>query len=261
LTSEKKQQTHHHHHYHRHHRLPIMPTVLSKFCVMDSDRGEPHTDADCLILSPVEMKGLEDHERECLASLVAAQGNRFVPYNDKDQGVRLENGQMRLEVQKWRDRYPKFISTNNTADSPKGGLDVKLLDDTVLMHFKIPDNFPDGMIGFMTVLQHFFHGPEKLGMLEIRPGCEAVNREINRVKSHDDHVKWTSPWDNSGCRVNWMKESPDTSTIKFKFSSINKLGCDEEMIVTVDEHNLFFKQISASDPVSIKAQRIKSRLS
>jgi hypothetical protein len=232
-----------------------MPTVLSKFCAIDPDHGEPQTNSNCPSLSPIEVKEAENHERECITSLVLAHGNNFVPYNDRAQGVRLESGQMRLEVHQWRDRFPKFIATNNITDSLKDGLEVILVDDTVLMQFKIPDSFPDGMIGFMTVLQHLFHEPGNLGMMKIILGYDAVKREISKTKSHNNPAKWTSPSDHFGCRVNWMKDSPDSSIIQFKFSSIKKMGYDEVMIVIVDGGNLFFNQISASNPVSIKAQR------
>ena len=215
-----------------------MPTVLSKICAEEPGHGELHPDKDLPKFNPVEM--------------IAAQGNIFVPYNDEVQGVMLHNGQMYLEVHNWRDRFPQFIMKRNTGDSPKGGLNIQLIDEIIFMKFQIPNNFPDGMIGFMTVLRHLFHDPEKLGMVDISPGSEEVNRETNRAKCHDYYIKWTSPWENFGCRVNWMKKNLDSSRIKFKFSSINKMGCDEEMIVTVDEQNIFFKQISASDPVSIK---------
>lgn len=221
-----------------------MPTVFSKV-----SQEELHPEASTTQYTPSQPNSDEiEQPKKPEEALSAEHGNTFVPFSDKLQGLQLYNGQMQLDVHDWKSQFPTFILNNNLPGSPKGGLDIIFDEDRIKMEFQIPRGFPDGMMGFMTILRYIFCEPEKLGMIKVQIGSGPVKSEVRRDKRHV-HVKWNSPWENFGCRVNWMKEKDD-SIIKFKFSNMIKMGIDEEMIVTVDESHEFFRQISTADPVS-----------
>lgn len=225
-----------------------MPTVFSKVSQEDPQPEASITNDTPSQLNSDEPEQPKKPEDAYYGSVRAQQGNTFVPFNDKVQGLELYNGQMQLDVYDWKNQFPRFILDNNIPGNPKGGLDIIFDDDMIKMEFQIPHGFPDGMMGFMTIMRYIFCEPEKLGMIKVEIGSGPVKKEARKDKRHV-HVKWNSPWENFGCRVNWMKEKDD-SIIKFKFSNMSKMGVDEEMIVTVDESHEFFRQISTADPVS-----------
>ncbi|CAG7937492.1 unnamed protein product [Penicillium olsonii] len=173
--------------------------------------------------------------------------NIFVPHSDAEFNLKLLNGQMRLSIADWKSGVPKFLMKNHVLGKPKGGLEVGFHDETINIEFRIPPGFPDGMIGFMTILQYIFLEPECLGILDIKIGSDPVKAESRKAKEQKGKVGWSSPWDSSGCRVSWIKENED-SVMKYKFSNINKIGVDEEMIVTMDECNELYGKIGSADP-------------
>lgn len=177
-------------------------------------------------------------------------GNIFVPHSDSELGLKLLNGQMCVEVSNWKCKFPSVIMKNHVCANPKGGLEVAFCNEVIKIEFRIPPRFPDRMIGFMTVLQSLFLEPERLGITEIKIGSELVKQECHKAKDQECHVNWSSPRDRSGCRVSWIKENDD-SMIKYKFSNINKIGVDEEMIMEVNGSNEMYGKISSADPVSV----------
>lgn len=237
-----------------------MPTVLSKFDPKEANSKRPKSDDGQSRLSPDSSDQLKKHETELTKSSKPSQGKIFVPRSDKDLGLELKNGQMRLDTVNWESGDTTFIMSNQVDGTPKGGLEVTLENDHLIRtEFRIPAGFPDDMSGFMFVLQNLFWKPKEVGIVEMKIGCEAVKEEVNKTKGQECHISWTSPWDNAGCRVSWMKENDD-SMIKYKFVNINKLGADEEMIMTVDESHEFYKKISSDDPVSITKDPLQTCL-
>ncbi|CAG8400279.1 unnamed protein product [Penicillium salamii] len=176
-------------------------------------------------------------------------GNIFVPHSDSELGLKLLNGQMCVEVSNWKCKFPSVIMKNHVCGNPKGGLEVGFCNEVIKIEFRIPPGFPDRMIGFMTVLQSLFLEPERLGITEIKIGRELVKQERHKAKDQECHVSWSSPRDRSGCRVSWIKESHH-AMIKYKFSNINKIGVDEEMIMEVNESNEMYGKISSADPTT-----------
>ncbi|CAG8201673.1 unnamed protein product [Penicillium salamii] len=222
-----------------------MANIHSKFSQEESGAKPSSGDADQRQLNTSACQ-LKPHREERQSSQ-PANGNIFVPHSDSELGLKLLNGQMCVEVSNWKCKLPSVVMKNHVCGNPKGGLEVAFCNEAIKIEFRIPPGFPDRMIGFMTVLQSLFLEPERLGITEIKIGSGLVKQECLKAKDQECHICWSSPWDSSGCRVIWMKEKDD-STIKYKFSNINKIGVDEEMIVVVDESNEMYGKISSADP-------------
>lgn len=172
---------------------------------------------------------------------------------DKQAGLTLGNGQLRLKIQDWRTPIPQFVVENNPEGSPKCDLDAVVADlDLIRVDFKIPRDYPEGMTGIMRSIEALFLSPKKIGMRNIETGSAPALRELKNPKRDSYYIKWTTPWETSGCRVSWMKAKEKSPTLKFKFVNSRNAKRVEQMMVTVDERDGFYQKISKKDPVSIQ---------
>jgi hypothetical protein len=174
-------------------------------------------------------------------------------WTDKQAGLTLDNGQLRLKIQDWRTRAPIFRMENNTKGNPKCDLDAAIESpELVRVDFKIPIDYPEGMLGIMRAIEAHFTSPKRIAMSNVETGTAPAFREANNPKRDSYYMKWTAPWESSGCRVSWMKAMKKSPTLRFKFVSGRNANPGEQMMVTVDERDYFYRKISKNDPVSIK---------
>ncbi|KAJ6189318.1 hypothetical protein N7519_004226 [Penicillium mononematosum] len=170
-------------------------------------------------------------------------------WTDKRAGLTLDNGQLRLRIEEWRTRAPIFRVENNTKGNPKCDLDAAIESpELVRVDFKIPIDYPEGMLGIMRSIEALFTSPKRIAMSNVETGSAPACREATNPKRHSYYMKWTAPWESSGCRVSWMKAKEKSSTLRFKFVSGRNANPGEQMMVTVDERDHFYRKISKNDP-------------
>ncbi|OQE20760.1 hypothetical protein PENFLA_c016G05424 [Penicillium flavigenum] len=170
-------------------------------------------------------------------------------WTDKRAGLTLDNGQLRLRIEDWRTRAPIFRMENNTKGNPKCDLDAAIESpELVRVDFKIPIDYPEGMLGIMRSIEALFTSPKRIAMSNVETGSAPACREAKNPKRHSYYMKWTAPCESSGCRVSWMKAKEKSSTLRFKFVSGRNANPGEQMMVTVDERDYFYRKISKNDP-------------
>ncbi|KAJ5504323.1 hypothetical protein N7463_007197 [Penicillium fimorum] len=173
------------------------------------------------------------------------------PENWTDEQARLSmgNGQLRLEIQDWRTPSPTFTVENNPTGSPKCDPEAIITEsDLIRIDFKVTIDYPYGMMGILRSIEALFISPTDISMSNIETGSAPAYRESKNPKRDTHYIKWTAPWETSGCRVSWMKAEEDSRTIKFRFVSRRHAGRGEQLIVTVDENGQFYQKISNKDP-------------
>ncbi|KAJ9489843.1 hypothetical protein VN97_g3447 [Penicillium thymicola] len=251
-----------------------MPTIFSKFARIlwyepqpVSERGPDtkpklHTQlpsSDERLMTQAEMKKLNPGSTSSEMLLPeSSQSAEKQPdmtqsksddWNDKKAGLTLGNGQLRLKIENWKSTGPTFAVENNPKGNPKCNLQGFVEGpELVYIDFTIPTNHPGGMMGVMQSIEALFMFPSKLAIRSMEPGSAASDRESNNPKRERHYIDWTSPWDTSGCRVSWMRTKEKSPMIKFKFVSGRNAKREEQMIVTVDEREQFYKMISKKDP-------------
>ncbi|KXG50867.1 uncharacterized protein PGRI_064390 [Penicillium griseofulvum] len=164
-------------------------------------------------------------------------------------GITLGNGQMRLNIYDWRTSATKFIVENNPTGNPKCDLDAVITEsDNIRVDFKATTDYPDGVMGVLGAIKAIFTAPEEIGMRNIETGFAPAYRESKNPNRDSYFIKWTTPWETFGCRVSWMKAEEDSQSIRFKFVNGKNAGPEEQLMVTVDENDRFYQQISDNDP-------------
>jgi hypothetical protein len=172
-------------------------------------------------------------------------------------GLTLGNGQMRLNIYDWRTSATKFIVENNPTGNPKCDLEAVITEsDDIRIDFKATTDYPDGVMGVLGAIKAIFTAPEEIGMRNIETGFAPAHRESKNPNRDSYFIKWTTPWETFGCRVSWMKAEEDSQTIRFKFVNGKNAGPEEQLMVTVNENDRFYQQISDNDPVSIDTSPI-----
>ncbi|KAJ5823221.1 hypothetical protein N7447_005561 [Penicillium robsamsonii] len=170
-------------------------------------------------------------------------------WTNERAGLSLGNGQLRLEIQDWRTSSPTFIAENNPTGSPRCDLEAIITEsDLIRIDFKVPTDYPDGMMGILRSIEALFISPKDISMSNIETGSAPAYRESKNPKRGSYYTKWTIPWETSGCRVSWMKAEEDSQTIQFRFVSGRNAIREEQLMVTVDEHDKFYQKISNKDP-------------
>ncbi|KAJ5779372.1 hypothetical protein N7457_007092 [Penicillium paradoxum] len=168
---------------------------------------------------------------------------------DKEQNLRVMNGQMKLQIHNWRSPKPGFVMRNNPQGNPKTGLDGVIEENGFAeVDFQMPLDFPGGMSGFLGVLKSLFISPKMIGITQMEAGSAVANQESRNTKKAHYHIKWTTPWENTGCRVSWMKEKEKSSDVKFKFVNMQNASPEEQVLVTFDERDKYYQSISQKDP-------------
>ncbi|KAJ5254474.1 hypothetical protein N7505_011683 [Penicillium chrysogenum] len=144
-------------------------------------------------------------------------------WTDKQAGLTLDNGQLRLKIKDWRSSSPMFCMENNSKGNPKCDLDAVIESpELVRVDFKIPTDYPEGMMGIMRSIEALFTSPKKIAMSNVETGSAPACREATNPKRDSYYMKWTAPWESSGCRVSWMKAKEKSSTLRFKFYTYGK---------------------------------------
>jgi hypothetical protein len=207
------------------------------------DRPEPKP-------SEHEITGLGEATTEQLRRLLT-QPQTPRRQTDREAGLEVQNGQMSMEIHDWQTRGPRFILRNNPDGNPKGDLEAVFRGvEFVRVDFKMPLDYPGGMSGFTEALQGVFAAQRQIGILSMETGSEVVNQEFKSSQKSNHNIKWTNPWNNYGCRVNWMKAKAKSNTLKFKFVATKNVSLEEQVIITIDERAEFYKNLSHGDPVS-----------
>ncbi|KAJ5169455.1 uncharacterized protein N7500_002238 [Penicillium coprophilum] len=174
---------------------------------------------------------------------------RLQTWNDERTGLSLGNGQLRISIHDWRTSWPTFIAGNNPTGNPKCDLEAVITEsDIIRIDFKVPTDYPGGMLGILRSIEALFISPKRVSMSNIEAGSVPAHRESRNPKKDCYYIKWTTPWETSGCRVSWMKAEENSQTIKFKFVGARNSGHEEQLMVTVDEHDEFYRKLSSNDP-------------
>ncbi|OQE42914.1 hypothetical protein PENCOP_c003G04982 [Penicillium coprophilum] len=175
--------------------------------------------------------------------------SRSQTWTDKKAGLTLGNGQLRISIQDWRTSCPTFIAGNNPTGNPKCDLEAVITEsDIIRIDFKVPTDYPDGMLGILRSIEALFVSPKRISMSNIEAGSVPAYRELRNPKKDCYYIKWTTPWETSGCRVSWMKAEENSQTIKFRFVGARNSGREEQLMVTVDENDEFYQKLSSKDP-------------
>ncbi|EKV04681.1 hypothetical protein PDIG_87660 [Penicillium digitatum PHI26] len=170
-------------------------------------------------------------------------------WNDEKAGLTLGNGQLRLKIENWQTPGPKFAVENYPKGNPKCELHGEIASPKMVhVDFKVPAGYPGGMMGIMQSIEALFMSPRKIAMSNIETGSAPALRESKNPKRDNYYINWTTPWEISGCRVSWMKTKEKSPTLKFKFVSARNAKAEEQMLVTVDEREEFYQNISKNDP-------------
>ncbi|KAI1832620.1 hypothetical protein DTO006G1_1682 [Penicillium roqueforti] len=168
---------------------------------------------------------------------------------DRQAGITLGNGQLRLKIHNWRTPTLTFAIENNPNGNLKCDLEAGIENSEIIrVDFRIPINYPDGMMGIMGSIEALFECPKRIAMSNIETGPAPALRESKNMERHSYHIKWTTPWETSSCQVSWMKAKEKLPTMKFKFVSGRIRRPVEQMIVTVDGRDKFYQKISKKDP-------------
>ncbi|KAJ5972278.1 uncharacterized protein N7479_002196 [Penicillium vulpinum] len=170
-------------------------------------------------------------------------------WTNEQVGLTMGNGQMRLNIHEWRSASPTIFVENNPKGNPKCDLEVFTTEsDVICVEFKMPTDYPDGMLGIIRSIDAIFVTPKNIAMSDIEPGSAPAYRESKNPKRDNYYIKWTAPWETSGCRVSWMKAEEMSPILKFKFVNSRNATPAEQMMVTVDERDEFYQKISNKDP-------------
>ncbi|KAJ5375003.1 hypothetical protein N7517_007009 [Penicillium concentricum] len=199
-----------------------------------------------LVQAEMELFDVNTFENELIGMMARLKSK---DWTNERAGLTLGNGQLRLEIQDWRTPSPTFIVKNNPTSSPKCDLEAIMTEsDIIRIDFKVPIDYPDGMKGFMRSIEALFISPKDISMSNIETGSTPAYRESKNPKRDSYYIKWTTPWETSGCRVSWMKAEEDSQIIKFRFVSGRDARRGEQLMVTVDENDEFYQKISNKDP-------------
>ncbi|KAJ5138738.1 uncharacterized protein N7515_003586 [Penicillium bovifimosum] len=228
-----------------------MPTVFSK-PVQTEAPAEVYQSDSLDRLDPISSEDEITEAGDAFANRVLKQWTQIRTYRyitDNEGQLALMNGQMTMEIHDWHGDSPKFILRNNPTGNQKGEMNVVLREGGfVRVDFKMPLDYPEGMAGFAAALEGFFGPQRELGIVNIELGCDKVNQESRQSKNSKHHIKWTNPWDNYGCRVNWTKPKAKSNTLKIKIVIIKSVSPAEQMVMTIDERSEFYKGLSHGDP-------------
>ncbi|KAK4864881.1 hypothetical protein LT330_001504 [Penicillium expansum] len=210
--------------------------------------GEPRVSEPLNSGSLTVTMGLPEAIRSADQDIAVTQ-SKSDDWDDQKAGLTLGNGQLRLKIEDWQTPSPKFALENNPKGNPKCELHGEIASPEMIhVDFKVPASYPGGMIGIMQVIEALFMSPKAIAMSNIETGSAAARRESKNPKRDGYHIKWTIPWETSGCRVSWMKAKEKSPTVRFKFVSGRDAKPDEQMIVSVDERDDVYQIISKKDP-------------
>ncbi|CAI7645513.1 unnamed protein product [Penicillium glandicola] len=202
-----------------------------------------------VLLNPQPIKSETELPEAIISAINDMAWPKMEDWTDKRAGLTLGNGQLTLKVSDWRTPSPTFSVENNPSGNPKCDLDAVLTaSEIICVDFKMPTDYPDGMLGMMRSIEALFTSPEAIGMSNMETGSAPAYRESKNPERDNYHIKWTSPWETTGCRVSWMKAKEKSPIMKFKFVSARNARRGEQMMVTVDEQDEFYQNISNKDP-------------
>ncbi|OQD87557.1 hypothetical protein PENANT_c005G06107 [Penicillium antarcticum] len=167
------------------------------------------------------------------------------PYHSASSRNELGNGVMELRIANWKsDQYTFDLRTTNKV-CPKGGFQLELTDQDMVVTFVIKNDYPFGMDGLCDNLADIFLAPEDLGMSEFIVGKDAVSKTMKSKKKGAD--KWSNSFTVFGCHVNTMTDDKSPALLKYKFLPMKPLHKDEQVIVTINKDNVNFRGVAQSN--------------
>lgn len=175
------------------------------------------------------------------------------PYHSESTRLEIGNGVVQLCIGNWKSERPTFDLRKTDDARPRGGFQLKVTDQDMVVTFVIKDNYPFGMDGLCDNLSDMFLIPEDLGMSDFVVGKDAVTKTMKSKKKGKE--KWSTPFTTFGCRVNWMTSDDDPTLLKYKFLPTKPLNQDEQIIVSINKDNVNFLGVAQSNLVSVLMQR------